>query len=142
MPLLKTQQTQARYTRVRVDVPEFGTDENGEMYYVFARNLSIAEQKEAMSRAVWIDKAQKRISFDYLQVAVLAAVGGKETDTDRGVRVFPNEQFLKDLTPDYEPAIRRIAVAALTLSGLIADPADGGTPISLGADSLGDVKND
>lgn len=119
MPLLKAQHTKVVYHRARVDVPEFGTDEHGEPYYVFVRNLSIAEQKEVVRRATWIDQASRRILFDYPQVAALAAVSGKETDTDRGVRVFPSEVYLTDLTMDFEPAIKRIALEILALSGLI-----------------------
>lgn len=118
MPLLRTQNTKVAYQRTRVDVPEFGADENGEPYYVFVRNLSIAERKEVIRRSTWVDQRKRRILFDYSQVAFLAAVDGAETG--RGVRVFPSEQFLADLTPDFEPAIQRIALQALALSDLIS----------------------
>jgi len=121
MPLLNTKNTKATFTRARVDVPEFGTDENGEVYYVFARILSISERQNAVQGSRWVDRDAKQILFDYPQVAYFGAVGGKESDTDRGVRVFASVDFLKELPPEFEPAITRIALKVLALSGLISE---------------------
>ena len=119
MPLLKAQKTIVIYQRARVDVPEFGTDENGEPVYVFVRNLTLSEQKQVRARVTWIDRASRQVAFDAVQVAALAAVDGKENDKGLGNRIFPSEKFVGELPPVYEPAIVRISNRILELSGLI-----------------------
>lgn len=131
MPQLKLNKTHVVYKRARVDVPEFGTDEEGEPVYAIVRNLTLAEKKQAMMRATWLDRDSRRIAFDALQVAYFGTVEGNETETGTGKRTFPSERFVGELPPDYEAAIVRLSNKILELSGMIKPSTDEAADASL-----------
>lgn len=111
--------TRVKFERAAVHVPEFAALQDEEHQdqepEVVVRELT-ADEKRDVARSTIV---RNRLAFyDTALVVFYGAVAGGLEETDKGKRLFPKLQELRDLPSEFDDALVRLANGILELSGL------------------------
>lgn len=106
-----------------VEVPEFGTDEDGDPYSVNVRGMTVHEWSLLLRKAFRIEQNGGEPTYDipddYDEHCLVAAICSYDDESRLvfGVDVEDATKRLMRLPRRYRPALRRIHAKALELSG-------------------------